>query len=348
MKTKPPGKTHVRIAGKIREQLQQLQRRRIGEVHQQAGILLGQADRIRIGRQKLVTCLLRGWPAAARITVRNIKAALLDIPHHVDCVQRAIETNARQIPTLREIVEEIIQLEDEFSEVDYSLKNRTLSAVTEVIELDGLHLGPFEIRLHIDRIASENPQSSFDVIAQDSHPASTNHSVTHPHVSDEQMCCGDALLPIKSAVEGGRLSDLFCLIRSVLETYNSGSPYISLDNWYGRSCHDCGYVVAEDDTFWCSSCDHDFCDECASCCSGCSETTCGGCLKECIVCEDRYCTACITTCPDCGETICSSCLEDMQCPCIEEREQENEDEQEEDSVKKPAIGTDGRVRVEAA
>jgi hypothetical protein len=348
MKTKPPGKVYVRIAQKIREQLQQLQRRRIGNVHQQAGILLGQADRIRIGRQKLATCLLRGWSAATRTTVRNIKAALLDLPHHVGNAQRAIETHTCRIPTLREIVEEIIQLEDEFAQVECSLKNRTLSIVTEPIELDGVYLGPFEVRLYIDRIAAENSQNAFDVVAMDPHPASSNNSVTHPHVSDEQMCCGDALLSIKSAVEGGRLSDLFCLIRSVLETYNSGSPYISLDNWYGRSCHDCGYVVAEDDTFWCSSCDHDFCDECASCCSGCSETTCGGCLKECIVCEDRYCTACITTCPDCGETICSSCLEDMQCPCIEEREQENEDEQEEDSVKKPAIGTDGRVRVEAA
>jgi hypothetical protein len=348
MKTKPPGNVYARIAQKIREQLQQLQRRRIGDVHQQVGILLGQADRIRIGRQKLATCLLRGWSAAARITIRNIKAALLDMPHHVGIAQRAIETHAFRIPTLREIVEEIIQLEDEFSEVDYSLKNRTLSVVTEPIELDGTYLGPFEVRLHIDRIASENPQNVFDVVAQDPHPASSNNSVMHPHVSDEQMCCGDALLPIKAAVEGGRLSDVFILIRNVLQTYNPDSPYISLDNWHGRSCHDCGYVVAEDDVFWCSSCEYDFCDECASFCSGCSETTCGGCLKECPVCEDRYCAGCIKTCPDCGETICSSCLEDMQCPCIEEREQENEDDQGEDSDKEPAVGIGECIRVEAA
>jgi hypothetical protein len=348
MKVKPPGKAYARIAQKIREQLQQLQRRRIGDVYQQAGILLGQADRIRIGRQKLATCLLRGWLAAARITVRNIKAALLDMPHHVSNAQRAIETNACRIPTLREIVEEIRQLEDEFAEVDYSLKNRTLSVVTEPIELDGVYLGPFEVRLHIDRIASENPQNSFDVVALDPHPASSNSAVSHPHVSDERMCCGDASLPIKSAVEGGRLSDLFCLVRSVLETYNPGSPYVSLENWYGRPCHDCGYVVAENETLRCSSCEDDFCDECGSSCGGCGETTCGGCLIECPACEDRYCAGCITTCPHCGETICSPCLEDMQCPCIEERELENEDDQEEDKNKEPAIGIDGRVRVEAA
>ncbi|MDP6722014.1 MAG: hypothetical protein QGF59_25320, partial [Pirellulaceae bacterium] len=293
--------------------------------------------------------------SAARITVCNIKAALLDMPHHVDGVQRAIETHACKIPTLREIVEEIVQLEDEFSEVDYSLKNRTLSVVTEPIELDGVYLGPFEIRLHVERIASENPQNSFDVVALDSHPASSNNSVTHPHISDERMCCGDASLPIKSAVEGGRLSDLFCLIRSVLETYNPDSPYISLDSWYGRPCHDCGYTIPEDETYWCSSCERDFCDECASSCSGCSETTCGGCLKECPVCDDRYCDRCITTCSYCGETICSSCLEEQQCPCIEEREQENEDNKPEEKAKDPAVEvserdreTDGRVRVEAA
>lgn len=168
--------------------------------------------------------------------------------------------------------------------------------------MEGVYFGPFEIRLHIDRIASGIPQASFDVVALDPQPAAANDLATHPHVSDQQLCCGDALLPIKAAVEGGRLSDLFCLIRSVLETYNPDSPYVALRNWFGRPCFGCSYTIPEDEGYWCSSCDQLFCDECSSCCSGCDEITCGECLTQCPVCDDRYCVGCITTCPDCGET----------------------------------------------
>lgn len=355
MKTHSPGKVRVRIAQMIREQLQQLQRKRISTVHRQAGTLLDQVDRIRAGRRKLAICMSRGWSAATTKTVRSIGAALRDVPYHVTNTQQALEARQTKVPTVREIADEVRQLEDEFTRVDCNPSKRTVSVVTEPIELEGIYLGPFEVRLHIDRMASDNPQASFDVVALDSHPAAPNNVVTHPHVSDEQMCCGDASLPIKAAVEEGRLSDLFCLVRSVLETYNSDSPYVALNNWHGRPCHDCGYTLPEDEGYWCSSCERDFCDECSSCCGGCDETTCGECLSQCPTCDDRYCAACITTCPDCGETICRTCLENEQCPCIEEREQENEDDQEEDEAENSTNGTgeqdgeaDERARTEAA
>ena len=356
MRTDPSGKVRVRIAQMIREQLNQLQRKRISTVHRQTGTLLDQVDRIRTGRQKQAICMSRGWSAAATKIVRGLEAGLRDMPYHVSNTQQAINARDTKIPTVRDIAEELRQLEDEFAQVDCDPSNRTVSVVTEPIELEGIYLGPFEVRLHIGRIASDIPQASFDVIALDPHPAAPNNVVTHPHVSDEQMCCGDASLPIKAAVEDGRLSDLFCLIRSVLETYNGDSPYVALSNWHGRPCYDCGYTLPEDEGYWCSSCERDFCDECSSCCSGCDETMCGGCLTECPVCDDRYCSRCITTCPDCGETICRTCLDDEQCPCIEERlEQGNEDDHEENKARYPAIGTgeqdreaDERARTEAA
>ena len=63
------------------------------------------------------------------------------------------------------------------------------------------------------------------MIALDPHPAALNDAVTHPHVSDERLCTGDAGAAIQAALAAGRVFDFFTLVRSVLVTYNPESPY---------------------------------------------------------------------------------------------------------------------------
>ena len=310
-----------RIASEIHQQLQVIQLQQARNILNQIGTLTDPLERIQSGQRKLTLCLSHGWSAAGKRILDGIETVLKNLPHHVSQLQLMIEPKRCKLPSVREITEELVQLEDGFDEVNCDWKARTVTVTTEPIELEETYLGPFEVCLHIERIASQPSGACFDVIALDPHPAASNEGITHPHVSDERMCCGDASLPMKAAIEEGRLSDFFCLVRSVLETYNPDSPYISLNDWQGQPCYDCGFVMAEEETYGCSSCENPFCSECSSCCNRCDEIICGGCLTECPACGDRYCDSCTTTCPDCRETLCQTCLEDAQCPCTEEEQQ---------------------------
>ena len=110
-----------------------------------------------------------------------------------------------------------------------------------------------------------------------------------------------------------------------LLTYNPESPYVSLDDWFGTTCYECGYVMPPDEVRWCEICGHDYCGECAGYCHRCDETTCLGCLRTCPVCEEPTCISCMTVCPDCGRDLCGLCLEETLCPCHEEEETDDDD-----------------------
>jgi hypothetical protein len=46
----------------------------------------------------------------------------------------------------------------------------------------------------------------------DPHPSSRNNEVTHPHVSGERLCAGDAGAAIEAAIASGRICDFFVLV----------------------------------------------------------------------------------------------------------------------------------------
>ena len=127
----------------------------------------------------------------------------------------------------------------------------------------------------------------------------------------------------------GRVCDLFLLVRGVLTTYNASSPFVSLDNWQGEPCSDCGRTVGEDDGRWCSACEREFCDDCATFCHICDDTICLECRDKCPVCGESICPSCMTTCPDCHATICKNCLAEQQCPCQEDKENEDDAQRQE-------------------
>jgi hypothetical protein len=116
----------------------------------------------------------------------------------------------------------------------------------------------------------------------------------------------------------------------VLTTYNPGSPYVSLDNWQGHPCFECGDTVDEDERYWCSGCDHDLCESCISSCHGCDDSRCRNCLSDCPECEEPTCRECLKHCQTCGASCCRSCLEDGLCPSCQQS-QEGEPEHEPDT-----------------
>ena len=324
----------VKVAGSIRAELLQLRRNRQTEVRQKLSRLAEQMQELQTSHRKLGVCEARGWAAASTKVMNQIQRAFCDINYLVREVEQAAANSKTPVPALKEIYQELLQTDEEFDELRYDHREQMLCVSTEPIELEGVYLGSFEIQLLIPRVSEMHYPSVYRIVALEPHPAASNDAVTHPHVSDEGLCAGDAGAAIQMALTNGRICDCFMLVRSVLTTYNENSPYVALADWDGTPCYDCGYVMASDDVHWCPQCNCDFCSECTSSCARCDEWLCRGCLRECEVCGDCVCSSCMTDCPDCGRPLCETCLEENQCPCVEENEDEAETETRPDD--KPA------------
>ncbi|MBI3411450.1 MAG: hypothetical protein HY040_24240, partial [Planctomycetes bacterium] len=163
------------------------------------------------------------------------------------------------VPELRSFMEELRQLEDEFDGVEVDLKRKLLAVTTGPITLEEIYLGRFTVQLTWTELIQNTSSNAFDVVALDANPPANNDGVTHPHVKSEKLCAGDASSPVKLALEQGRLVDAFCLVRSVLTTYNPGSAYVALEHWEGCTCCECGYEAGSDDLYGCERCENDFC-----------------------------------------------------------------------------------------
>jgi hypothetical protein len=319
------------LAEAIHQQLQRLQASRYGEVIRRTQSLIASFGELRRLSDLLTTSLGRNWNAAAADVTDRIVQNLRDLPYHTGEIQQMVESARRKLPTLQDILADLRQAQEEFDDFRYVKDDQLLVVKTESIELEDHYFGEFEIQLRLGNLAEMKRHSStYRIVALDPHPASCNEAVTHPHVSDEHLCEGDAGSAIESALTNGRICDFFQLVHSVLTTYNPRSPFVSLDDWEGRPCHDCGYTMHSDNSSWCTSCEEDFCEDCSSYCRSCDETTCLGCLQNCEACNDPVCPSCMTTCPDCGRSICKSCKDEVLCPCVKENE-ENEDDSDQDN-----------------
>ena len=172
--------------------------------------------------------------------------------------------------------------------MDIDLDEHELSVTTDRIVLEGVFLGPFEIRLDWQRSASSSP---YRVVALDPNPAAKSDDITHPHVQDEQLCEGDGRTAIRAALAECRLYDFFLLVSQLLHTYGRGSAYVELGDWDGVPCEDCGDSVDEDDRYYCDRCDATLCGECSVSCHGCGDAFCSGCLGPCAACGCEYCSS---------------------------------------------------------
>lgn len=277
---------------------------------------------------KIGRCRSRGWHLAAEL----LRA---DLFPYVQCLQevcvRLLAQESRptiQVPSLGHLMAELRQLHEEFGGLQIDIDAEILSVQTEPIDLEGIHLGPFAIELHLETLTTRQNSECFHCVAVEPNPASSNEEVTHPHVQDEMLCAGDASAPIASALRQGRLADAFCLIRSVLQTYNPSSPYVSLGQWNGSRCRDCDRLTDDDDRRTCERCDRELCDECMSHCQGCEESCCTGCLDADEDTNELYCSHCRDLCEGCNRMIAKDRLDDESglCPrCLQaQNEHENQ------------------------
>jgi len=281
------------------------------------------------------TAVEKNWFRSAEKIRTRVSRSLNDFSYYLQRFKEFINIDEPKLPKLSEIFAELLQLDQDLGEYQFDLKYKTISVITEPITLEEINLGSFEIKLYIERISTLYEHAPYKVIALEPNPAGSDSNVTHPHVSSETLCEGDGHVSIRRALEDGRFCDFFTMIVSILQTYNPDSPYISLSDWEGRSCYDCGYTVSGDESYYCEYCDNEFCDQCSTYCQKCDTTMCLGCASQCPLCEEPVCKNCSAKCKECEEIYCKDCLtEEGLCPDCEEQRKEQENEEQEDKSKK--------------
>lgn len=320
-------KNLIQIAARVQEVVTLLSRSRYQGLLSRLKGFSGKLAELTAESRKLGIALARGWFAAADRCSMRAGRLVNDISYSITNVKQFTEGPQHKSPTLSQIIEELRQLEDEFGSVDYDKGEDSISVVTDPVTLEDIPLGPFKIQLELGKLNDLYRNRPYRVIALNPNPASSDDNVTHPHVTGQKLCEGDGAAALTASLEQGRIADFFSMVRSILNTYNPDSPYVSLADWDGEPCYDCGYTMTSEDSYFCSFCEHTYCDQCSSYCRICEETACLGCSGQCPHCEDLVCPNCITRCSNCEGLCCESCLKDDLCPeCREEMENENEEQ----------------------
>jgi hypothetical protein len=321
-------KNLIRIANRIQDTLTKLRNNHYAEVLNRIEKLLDKMEELQVKSKLMRESLTHGWNFSAEECCNNLSRILNDVTHSTSHVQQLVDLPRKKVPMLSELGNELEQLMQEFEEVDINLAEGTISVETEPITLEEIYLGPFKIQLRLAMLSKLYTSPAYHVIALDPHPAATSEEVTHPHVSNEQLCEGDGSAAVRASLEDGRLYDFFTLVKSILNTYSPDSPYVAISEWEGISCYNCGYTCGSDNCYFCGSCDRDYCEECSLCCHECDETVCSGCVTSCSICDDSVCPNCVRTCSECGSYCCKSCMEGTICKDCQESEVENEQRNE--------------------
>ena len=98
---------------------------------------------------------LRGWHLAAAELLMDLRYTIPSVESELAALLRELPptTLIESVATTSDIYQDLVALGEEFEEVAFDLRGRWLSVTTEPIELEGIYLGPFEIRLDWGRPA---------------------------------------------------------------------------------------------------------------------------------------------------------------------------------------------------
>ena len=263
-------------------------------------------EAVRIAR-RLRFALARGWNTAARTLLLDLDYMTRQICRELTQFQSNLPQTAvpENVSRVHEIAADLVALFHEFPEVRFDAQQKTVSVVTEPIELEGVALGRFQIVLSWPDIGSKQ---SYEVVALDPCCAAEDEAVSHPHVQGQRLCEGEGSSPIRTALAEGRILDFFMLVHRVLETYNAGSAYVPLDRWAGVPCRECGWMMPAGGHGCCDECESPLCSDCSTSCQGCDKFLCRECLSDCPECGQSYCGNCLSPSGRPQQLVCDSCL----------------------------------------
>ena len=247
-----------------------------------------------------------GWHAARRRLLESLQLCAQRLEGHLERLLVEVHREAAQSApqSTAEIYRDILALKQDYPEVVVDPEHQELVVATEEIVLEGINLGPFEIRLDYGQ-----PDLSYRVVATQPYPATGRDDVTHPHVQDDSLCEGEGRAAIRAALDEGRLADFYLIVTRILSSYASGRAYVELADWDGAVCSDCGRTVSSHDRYFCEHCDTTLCEDCYADCPHCNLLCCSQCLQTCDGCQESYCKSCLDRCPGCGKRLCPSCFD---------------------------------------
>ncbi|MEK6259902.1 MAG: hypothetical protein AABP62_14880 [Planctomycetota bacterium] len=268
-------------------------------------------DAVRQLLDQLHAATERGWHSAAAYLSLQLRSRLTECQTSINAGLKATSPGAfwQSPPTQRLVYDELVAVRADFADFTFDLPDQTISVTTEEITLEDIYLGRFEIRLQ----GRELGGTPYIIIPESPHFPSSRSDVPHPHVLGERLCEGDASAPLAHALRTGRFSDFFQIIQQTLASYNSESPYVALDAWYGADCHACGGHASDDDSSYCDGCDATVCSDCSRSCQHCGTSGCDACLPQCPECCNDCCSSCLNRCEGCSKLRCPECLTNQLC-----------------------------------
>jgi hypothetical protein len=250
----------------------------------------------------------RGWSVARQSLALEVDYLAGRVKRELEQLRQSLPAGPASvtIPAAGQIARDLFSLETEFAEVELNLRSRTVGVRTDPITLENVDLGNFWIVLHWDRIGQ---RSTYEIQAQVPSRPSGADGVIHPHVQDQRLCEGRGASAIRAALQSGRLSDFFLLVRQILENYNAPSAYVSLADWQNTiACGECGTPLRANACSRCEGCDRACCADCLAACQHCGNTVCDTCCGACSPGTSRCCHACSPPAVASRPPACPSCL----------------------------------------
>jgi len=251
--------------------------------------------------------IARNWHAAARQLSERLHLRLRWLQTDLTgCVRQfAIQSGEEWPVSTRGVYDELSALAEDFDRVTVDRRQHTVTAVTDPVELDGVHLGRFVVVWDWSELGDNR---ECRVMAEEPRHPAGREDITHPHVQDDRLCEGDAQRPLQHALRTGRLSDYFSIIARVLATYNDESAFVSIYDWSRRRCPWCNMRLSTEDVCQCDLCDGELCDACQVQCSQCGSYACRDCCELCDECDEFCCRVCRSAssaagpgCPNCQQ-----------------------------------------------
>ena len=320
------GQLVLRAAQRLQEQYRRLQRTQSTNT----ALPVDRWEQVRRLSRRLEMASARQFQEATRLCREQLHDGLQALAREVTRCAGDLERQTQRpaCPSLRSLLDELQSLFTEFERVEIDFQDKEIVVCTENIILNEVYLGAFEIHLAWEEIGEAQP---YRIIAREPNWPANGDDVPHPHVQGEWLCEGDGKHAIATALTEGRLGDFFLLVSQILKTYNSSSAYVSLDEWYGLPCADCGESCGDEASYTCENCCSRVCEFCVAFCSACNAALCAECVHRCEECDGPHCGSCLTCCEMCERMICADCSEGGICLDCLENNLEDEDAQSEDT-----------------
>ncbi|KKN65993.1 hypothetical protein LCGC14_0475850 [marine sediment metagenome] len=222
--------------------------------------------------------------------------------------------------TVRSIYEDLVSLADEFGVMQVRKDHSGIIVIlrTDNIVFEEIELGRFDICIaaHSGLVGVVGLHYCIEECEGNWSGGDSDDGVCHPHVSDGQLCEGNAKVAIQTAIRNMDIFNLAILVKVVMETYYPSGAYIKMDEWgeggESCSCAACGDRVPNGESYYCEHCSENYCGNCAFCCEICSNSTCYGIGVICEQCGTTVCKHCIKECAEvgCMEEMCTTCVGD--------------------------------------